>query len=50
MIVFVILIKKNMMDKLVVEDIFKGFFGGFLRVWGYLIIELICFLFMYFRY
>lgn len=29
MIVFVILIKKNMMDKLVVEDIFKGFLGFF---------------------
>lgn len=29
MIVFAILIKKNMMDKLAVEDTFKGFFGVF---------------------
>lgn len=29
MIVFAILIKKNMMDKLAVEDTFKGFLGGF---------------------
>lgn len=29
MIVFAILIKKNMMDKLAVEDTFKGFLGVF---------------------
>lgn len=29
MIVFAILINKNMMDKLAVEDTFKGFWGFF---------------------
>lgn len=34
MIVFAILIKKNMMDKLAVEDTFKGFLGFFFKSMG----------------